>query len=76
MIIPLGMVGGAVVGLLVARVMTGTGEPEIRRPGDPGDAHAMLGVFIMFAGAAAGTIVGVIVAVALYIKRKLRMKFK
>jgi NhaP-type Na+/H+ or K+/H+ antiporter len=76
MIIPLGMGGGAVVGLLVAMFMAGTGEPEVRRPDDPGDALAMLGVFFMFAGAAAGTVLGVVVAVVLYLKRRREMKFK
>ena len=76
MIIPLGMAGGAVVGLLVAIFITGTGASEVRRPDDPGDALAMLGVFFMLAGAAGGTVIGVIVALALYLKRKQEMKFK
>jgi hypothetical protein len=36
----------------------------------------MLGVFFMFAGAAAGAVIGVVVSVALYLKRKREMKFK
>ncbi len=76
MVIPLGIAGGAVGGLLVAMFMAGAGESGVRRPDDPGDALAMLGVFFMFAGAAAGTVVGVIVAVVLYLKRKREMKFK
>ena len=76
MVIPLGMGGGAVVGLLVAIFMAGTGESEARRPDDPGDALAMLGVFFMFAGAAAGTVIGVVVAVVLYLKRRREMEFK
>lgn len=76
MVIPLAMGGGAVVGLLVAIFMAGAGESEVRRPDDPGDALAMLGVFFMFAGAATGTVIGVIVAVVLYLKRRREMKFK
>jgi len=76
MVIPLGMGGGAVVGLLVAIFMAGIGEPEVRRLDGPGDALAMLGVFFMFAGAVTGTVIGVIVAIMLYLKRKREMKFK
>ena len=76
MVIPLGMGGGAAVGLLVAIFMTGTVESEVRISDNPGDARAMLGVFFMFAGAVAGTVVGVIVAIALQLKRRREVKFK
>jgi hypothetical protein len=76
MVIPLGMGGGAVAGLLVVIFMTGTGESEVRSPDDPGDALAMLGVFFMFAGAAIGTFIGVIAAIVLYLKRRRDMKLK
>ncbi len=76
MIIPLGMGGGAIVGLLVAILMTRIDEPQVRSPDDPGDALAMLGVFFMLAGAAAGTVIGVIVAIMLYLKRRQEMKYK
>lgn len=76
MVIPLGMGGGAVVGLLVAILMAGAGGSEVRRPDDPGDALAMLGVFFMLAGAGAGTVVGVIVAVGLYLKRRREVKYE
>ena len=61
---------GAVAGLLVATLMAGIDGGEVRRPDDPGDALAMLGVFFMLAGAAAGTVIGVIVAAMLYLKRR------
>ena len=70
MVIPLGMGGGAVVGFLVAILMTGGSKSEARRPDDPGDSAAMLGVFFMFNGAAIGTLIGVITAIALYLKRR------
>jgi Trk-type K+ transport system membrane component len=76
MIIPLGLGGGAVVGFVVAIFMTGAVESGVRRLDDPGDAPAMLGVFFMFAGAAAGSVIGVIAAVVLYLKGKREMKFK
>ena len=76
MVIPLGIGGGAVVGFLVAVFMTRTSRSEVRSPDDPGDAAAMLGVFITFAGAAVGTLVGVMAAVALYLQRRREMKFK
>jgi hypothetical protein len=77
MVIPLGMFGGACAGLLVATFMNVVGEPAgVRRPGDPGDAPAMLGVFFMLAGATAGTVLGVIVAIASYLKRRREMKYR
>ena len=36
----------------------------------------MLGVFIMFAGAVIGTLVGVIIAIALYLKGRREMKLR
>jgi hypothetical protein len=76
MIIPLGMLGGGIAGLLVVAPTPGTAEPEVRSPGDPGDALAMLGVFFMLAGAAVGTVVGVIVTLALYLIRRRETKYK
>ena len=76
MVIPLGMGGGAVIGLLVAIFMAGTGKSEVESPDDPGDALAMLSVFFMFEGAAIGTLIGVIVALVLYLKRRREMKLK
>ena len=76
MVIPLGMGGGAVVGVLVSIAMIGIGESGARRPGDPGDAHAMLGVFFMLPGTVAGTVIGLIVAAVLYLKRKRELKFE
>ena len=76
MVIPLGIGGGAVAGLLIAIIMMGTGKSEVRSPDDPGDAAAMLGVFFMFAGAAIGTFIGVIVAIVWYLKRRREMKLK
>ncbi len=76
MIIPLGMLGGGIVGMFVVAPAPGTSEPEVRSPGDPGDALAMLGVFSMLAGAAVGTIVGVIAALALYLLRRRETKYK
>jgi len=76
MIIPLGMGGGAAVGFLVAVLMTGGSKSEARSPDDPGDASAMLGLFFTFGGAAIGTLIGVIAALALYIKRRREARMK
>jgi hypothetical protein len=70
LIIPLGMGGGAGIGLLVAVILLRTGESNVRSPGDPGDAAAMFGMFLVFAGTIIGTIIGIVVAVALYLKKK------
>jgi hypothetical protein len=76
MVIPLGMAGGAIIGVLVIVLQSGVGDSEARAPGDPGDALAMLAVFSMLAGAAYGTVVGVIVAAVLSLKRKRGKTFK
>ena len=76
MVIPLGMGGGAVTGLLVAILTVGTSKPEARSPDDPGDAAAMLGMFFMLAGAAIGTLVGVIASIILYLKRRRDVRSK
>jgi hypothetical protein len=75
MIIPLGLGGGAVVGFVASIFIVGTGG-RIRGPGDPGDAPAMLSMFIMFEGAAAGAVLGVITAIALYFKRRRERNLK
>ena len=65
LIIPLGMGAGALTGLLVAVMLLRTGESSARSPNNPGDAPAMFGVFLMFGGAIIGTVIGIVVAVAL-----------
>jgi hypothetical protein len=76
MIIPLGMGGGAAVGFLVAVLMTGGSNSEARIPDDPGDAAAMFGVFFAFGGAVIGTLIGVIAAVTLSIKRRRELRVR
>jgi uncharacterized protein involved in exopolysaccharide biosynthesis len=74
LIIPIGMGGGAFVGILIAVLETRTNESFVRQSGDPGDAAAMMGVIYMFAGAALGMLFGVIAAVILYLKRRRLMQ--
>jgi hypothetical protein len=74
LIIPLGMGGGAVIGLLVAIISLRGSASNVRSPDDPGDALAMLGMFFMFAGAIIGTFIGIVVAIALYLKKRWQAK--
>ena len=71
LLIPLGMFGGALLSLLLGYVLS-IGRPQAasRTPGDPNDGPAMLGAFLMFAGAAVGTIVGLFAALLLYLKQQ------
>lgn len=76
MVIPLGLGAGAVVGLLAGILKRDDSWPEVRRPDDPGDAGALLGVFYMLEGAAIGIIIGVVVAVVWYFIRNRGVKLK
>ncbi len=76
LIIPIGMGGGTVIGLLVAVILLRGGAPNLRSPDDPGDAPAMLGMFFMFAGAIIGTFIGIVVAIALYLKKRWQVKLR
>ena len=76
-LVPLGMVGGGLLSMLVGYVLGGGGAPAgARPPGDPNDGPAMLGVFLMFAGAAVGALVGVLAAVPLYLKRRRQSTYR
>jgi hypothetical protein len=77
LVIPIGMIGGALLGLLLGFYTLPAGEPSAasRPPGDPNDGPAMLGVFLMFAGAAAGTLIGIVAALVLYLKKRRQAKF-
>ena len=76
LIIPLGMGGGALIGILVALIEMRTGESNVRNAGGHGDAAAMLGVFFMFIGGAIGTLIGIVVATALYLKKRRQAKLR
>ena len=76
LIIPMGMVGGAIIGFLVAVISLKGSTPNLRSPGDPGDAAAMLGVFFTFGGAIIGTFIGIVVAIALYLKKRRQAKLR
>jgi hypothetical protein len=73
-VIPVGIAGGALVGLLLAVIdlPDGTSVKDAYR-GDPKDSLGMLAVFYIFAGAIAGTLVGLAVAITLYFKKRRRM---
>jgi hypothetical protein len=72
LLIPLGMFGGGLLSSLLGYYALHSGEAAAapRQPGDPNDGPAMLGVFLMFAGAAVGTLVGAGAAVLLYLKQR------
>ena len=76
LLIPLGMLGGALLSSLIGyyALRTGGAPAAARPPGDPNDGPAMLGVFLMFAGAAAGAVVGFFVALFLYLNRRQQPK--
>jgi hypothetical protein len=63
-------------GFLVALILIRPGESGVRSPNDPGDAPAMLGVCFMLAGAVIGTFIGIVVAIALYLKGRWRAKLR
>jgi hypothetical protein len=65
-IIPFGMIGGAVIGIAYGFILH---LPRTRSALPPADAPAMFVVFLMIIGAAAGGIVGVLVAVIRFVVR-------
>jgi hypothetical protein len=71
LVVPLGMLGGALLGVLLGYALSiGGTQAASRPPGDPNDGPAMLGVLLMFAGAVAGTLAGVVIAVLLHLKKR------
>ena len=78
LLIPLGMLGGGLLSLILGyyALHAGGAPAAPRPPGDPNDGPAMLGVFLMFAGAAVGALVGIVVAVILYLRKRQRPKLE
>ena len=76
LVLPLGMGGGAATGFFFALILLRTSESGVRSSNDPGDAPAMLGIFFMFAGAIIGTFIWMVVAIALYLKKRRQAKLR
>lgn len=70
------MGGGAAIGFLVALILLRPSQSSVRSLSDPGDAPAMLGMFFMFTGAIIGTCIGIVAAIALYLKRRWQAKLR
>ena len=76
LIIPLGMIGGAIIGFLVALILFRGSSSNLRSPDETGDAPAMLAMFFTFGGAIIGTFIGIVIAIALYLKKRSQSKLK